>query len=221
MQDRARIRGFYTGSKAETYEETRAHKPKWRREHAIVEQMLRRLAPGTVLDVPVGTGRFIDLYHDLGIRFTGVDVSEDMLAIAKGRTQVGSLVHGDITALAFADASVDLALCIRFLNLAGFGMVQDTLDELVRVSSSHVIVGITLRRPVFSDTSDGLLSAMGRAARQLKSDVGYRGKPRKVFPHPEKAFLQEVKSHNLRVEDRQRVNVRGDGSIYDIFLLAK
>ena len=73
-------------------------------EHQAVAGFLSQLDPGScVLDIPVGTGRFIPLYNNLGLRATGVDASIDMLGEARAMAdRVGaemSLDEGDIFAL--------------------------------------------------------------------------------------------------------------------------
>jgi ubiquinone/menaquinone biosynthesis C-methylase UbiE len=74
---------------------------------------------GEVLEIGIGTGRNISLYPP-GVRVTGVDLSPEMLALARARAHdVGVSVDlhlGDAERLEFADASFDtvvitFALC--------------------------------------------------------------------------------------------------------------
>ena len=76
-------------------------------------------AEGEVLEIAAGTGRNLPFYPP-GVRVTGVELSPEMLAIAKARAEeLGSeaeLRIGDAQALDFADANFDtvvitLALC--------------------------------------------------------------------------------------------------------------
>jgi ubiquinone/menaquinone biosynthesis C-methylase UbiE len=76
-------------------------------------------AEGEVLEIAAGTGRNLPFYPP-GVRVTGIELSPEMLAIAKTRAdELGSdaeLGVGDAQALDFADASFDtvvitLALC--------------------------------------------------------------------------------------------------------------
>jgi ubiquinone/menaquinone biosynthesis C-methylase UbiE len=76
-------------------------------------------AKGDVLEIAVGTGRNLSRYPD-GVRLTGIELSPEMLAIARERAdELGSkadLRIGDAQALDFSDASFDtvvvtLALC--------------------------------------------------------------------------------------------------------------
>jgi ubiquinone/menaquinone biosynthesis C-methylase UbiE len=71
-------------------------------------------ASGEVLEVAVGTGRNLNFYPD-GIRLTGIELSAEMLAIARRRAaEVGleaELLQGDAQALAFPDAAFDAVVC--------------------------------------------------------------------------------------------------------------
>jgi len=72
---------------------------KWRREQEVVASFLKELPRGAIiLDVPVGTGRFIPCYRETALRWYGLDISRDMLREAK-RTAVAEakliLLYGD------------------------------------------------------------------------------------------------------------------------------
>ena len=61
-----------------------------------------------VLDVGCGTGVFLRLCADRGAEVTGLDASENLLAVARGRVPEAELVHGDLQSLPFADDAFDL-----------------------------------------------------------------------------------------------------------------
>jgi ubiquinone/menaquinone biosynthesis C-methylase UbiE len=71
-------------------------------------------ATGTVLEVAVGTGLNLGAYRD-DVTLTGIDLSEAMLDIARGRaTMLGrraALLHGDAEQLPFDNASFDTVVC--------------------------------------------------------------------------------------------------------------
>src|SRR5690606_6662025 len=76
-------RETYDRERAENYERRRSGSLTWRREQEIVESFLALADPSpgsSVLDVPVGTGRFNDLYQTFRLRTIGIDISADMLA---------------------------------------------------------------------------------------------------------------------------------------------
>ena len=49
----------YTGTEASQYEAKRAHKDVWQAEQALIAEMVNA---GPVLDVPIGTGRYLPIY---------------------------------------------------------------------------------------------------------------------------------------------------------------
>ena len=71
-------------------------------------------ASGDVLEVAVGTGRNFSFYPD-GIRLTGIELSAEMLDIARRRAAAvglqAEILQGDAQALAFPDASFDTVVC--------------------------------------------------------------------------------------------------------------
>ena len=110
----------YRGRKAATYEKIRKKQERWDLENAAVEQFVHAVHPRSVLDVPVGTGRFFELYERLDFikKVTGVDCSEEMLALARKKKE---FKNSNIT-LTVGDARGDygrhdLGVCVRFLDL--------------------------------------------------------------------------------------------------------
>jgi ubiquinone/menaquinone biosynthesis C-methylase UbiE len=92
--------------------------------------------PGSLLEVGCGTGL---VYERLVPRFlpnanyTGVDVSDRMLALARRNYPVGRFVYGDGYNLHFDDASFDIVVCFEVL-----GHLPDIvpfLRELFRVTN--------------------------------------------------------------------------------------
>jgi SAM-dependent methyltransferase len=76
----------YRGKKAATYEQVRKKQARWALENEAVERYMAG-ARGKVLDVPVGTGRFLPLWARLRLRFTGIDSSDEMLEQARTKMQ--------------------------------------------------------------------------------------------------------------------------------------
>ena len=105
----------YTGTRAATYDAQRCQQHEWWMEHALVDQWAAAQPPGSrVLDAPVGTGRLLPIYvrHDLAC--VGVDLSSDMLALAKARGTAAVLIQQDLLHAELPQA--DCAVCLRFLN---------------------------------------------------------------------------------------------------------
>jgi len=139
---------FYAGSTVADYDRKRRTRASWRAEQAALDDFLRRISlpsGSSVLDVPVGTGRFLDSYARLGFHITGIDISPDMVAMSRRRAaalglQSATFAIGDATRLQLADQSVDLAVSVRFLNHLELDTVRSVVAELARVSRRFLIV---------------------------------------------------------------------------------
>ncbi|MDX8053695.1 class I SAM-dependent methyltransferase [Lentzea sp. BCCO 10_0798] len=91
-------------------------------------------ATGDVLEVAVGIGLNLPLYAD-DVVITGLDISEQMLDLARSRAQhVGrevTLRQGTAHALPFDDGSFDTVVCT--LGLCAIPDHETAVDEMVRV----------------------------------------------------------------------------------------
>lgn len=110
----------YRGTAADGYDDHRKGREVFNWEQTIIGELLADLAPGSaVLDVPVGTGRFLPVYRAAGLKVVGLDSSADMLAQAMllvgGEAGDVTLVEGSATRLPFSDRSFDALICFRFL----------------------------------------------------------------------------------------------------------
>ena len=157
-------RSYYTGETARLYVDRRATTRKWRREHAILVSILERLPKGiSILDVPVGTGRFLQDYMARGHKVVGVDISRDMLEQAERSAQGAeaqiTLLQGDAENLLLPDASVECVVCFRFLNRVPFAVARNAIAEFSRVTRDRLILEIKVsERP-------GLFTLLRRIAR--------------------------------------------------------
>jgi ubiquinone/menaquinone biosynthesis C-methylase UbiE len=89
-------------------------------------------ASGEVLEVAVGTGLNLPFYPDQAT-VTGLDISEEMLALARARKvdRPPTLRQGTAHDLPFDDASFDTAVCT--FALCAIPDPDKAIDEMVRV----------------------------------------------------------------------------------------
>lgn len=129
--------------------ETRRQLRSWRRQAAKYDRMVGKAektmlagsrewvgarASGRVLEVAVGTGRSLP-YYPAGVVVTGIDLSPEMLAIARARAAeqgvAVELLEGDAEALPFADAIFDTVVCA--LALCSIPRPDVAIAEMARV----------------------------------------------------------------------------------------
>lgn len=113
-------------------------------EYGLIRSLLD-LQPGdTVLDVGCGTGWFTRRVASDGAQVVGLDRHAQALAFA-GQLGAGgtSYVHGDATALPFADASFDAVLSVTALCFVE--QWPRALAEILRVSRRRFVVGLLNR----------------------------------------------------------------------------
>ena len=100
-------------------------------EQPVVWEILDGLPVGVALDAACGTGRHAERLAALGHTVVGIDVSPEMLEIARRKVQSATFHQGDLHALPLGDDSVDLVVC--GLAVSHVPDLADVLAELVRV----------------------------------------------------------------------------------------
>lgn len=133
----------YTGTVATGYDAKRVESPKWAAEQAIIESIIDALPNGsTILDVPVGTGRFIPTYERNEHNWHGADISEDMLREAdakRTRQDIGMLGYASVTDIPAPDGSFALSIMCRLTRWLNPEQRTQALKELQRVTSGKVV----------------------------------------------------------------------------------
>ncbi|HVE68494.1 MAG TPA: class I SAM-dependent methyltransferase [Solirubrobacteraceae bacterium] len=129
--------------------------------------------PRTVLDAGCGDGHVTEWLHRglhrglPGARISGVDVSADALARARGRVPAAELGVADVHDLPYGEGEFDLVVCTQVLEHVADP--RAALDELRRVSRARVLVTVP-HEPWFR--AGNLLR--GRHLGRLGSTPGHR-----------------------------------------------
>jgi SAM-dependent methyltransferase len=164
----------------------------------VVTNMVGRIQDRLILDVGTGTGRAALLLARGGARVTGVDASEQMLAIARQRAAEEGLhatfQRGDAHDLEFADRAFDVAVSLRVLMHTPHW--QRCIAELCRVADRLVIVDYP------SATSVALLESI---TRRVLHGAGMRTEPYRVFTHGTIAAAFDRSGFRIRSVHRQFV----------------
>lgn len=137
----------YDSEVAKGYDSSREIQTHWRREDEFIQNYLKGKKIDSLLDLPVGTGRFFRHFNNVS-KITGVDISEEMLNEARKKltflpkeTTV-LLERGDVFNLRFADAEFDLVIVFRLLHLIPEDMLLNAIKELCRVTRGKLIVQV-------------------------------------------------------------------------------
>ncbi len=126
----------YYGETAEKYDVSRNHKAKRKAEIAAVAELL---TCGPVLDVPIGTGVFVPIYQSKGVSFTGFDVSDDMLSIAKAKFPDIDARSGDVFKLPGGLEKFGTAVCVRLLEWLPLDQARDVIGMMCLLSGAVIV----------------------------------------------------------------------------------
>lgn len=149
MNGAAAVRNRFVGGRATGYDERRSGREFWGKEHAAVRDMLLDLPRGSsVLDIPVGTGRYASIYQECGFQAVGMDTSPDMLAVARKKIDAlgfhMGLCEGDVLDIDAPAEVVDAVVCTRLLNWILPAEMTRAVAEMMRVCRRRLIVSIEL-----------------------------------------------------------------------------
>ena len=97
---------------------------RWRR-HAV------RGLNGTVLDVACGTGDMVVELQKQGCTVTGIDLSDEMLAVARQKAPTATYMIADAEHLPFEDETFDAVTCA--FGVRNFVYLEKGLSEMLRV----------------------------------------------------------------------------------------
>ena len=91
---------------------------------------------GPVLDIGCGTGNYVVYLAGCGLNVTGLDASENMLAVAKQKVEIQglknvSLIHSQAQELPFKDHSFKTVICSLALEFTG--QPEKVVQEIYRV----------------------------------------------------------------------------------------
>lgn len=164
----------------------------------VLTDFVGRIRDRRILDVGTGTGRAALLLARGGAVVTGVDASDEMLAIARSRAAAEGLAvtfdTGDAHHLTFADRSFDVAVSLRVLMHTP--QWRACVRELCRVADQLVIVDYP------SIASVALVQSL---VRRVTHAVGFRTEPYRVFSDGEIAAAFAAEGFRILSVHRQFV----------------
>ncbi len=161
----------------------------------VLANFVGRIDGRTIIDVGTGTGRAALLFALGGAKVTGVDASDEMLAVARQRAAEQSamveFVRGDAHRLEFRDRAFDVAISLRVLMHTP--RWRACLAELCRVADRLVIIDYPSRRSV---------ALIESALRRLLFAAGVKTEPYRVFSSGD--IEQEFAARGFRIRSVHR-----------------
>jgi ubiquinone/menaquinone biosynthesis C-methylase UbiE len=131
----------YDGERFSTWYGRMAHQVETRALTSAAEKYFS--SPGTVLDIPCGTGRLLPVLFDAGLQVTGADISEEMLSVAKQRfagNNAARFQKIDAEAMAFAENTFDYVTSYRLMCHLPPEVRTRVLNEMIRVCKKTLVV---------------------------------------------------------------------------------
>jgi len=145
-----------------------------------------------VLDVACGTGLASEPLAKQGLVVTGLDVSDQMLELARRRIPQGDFVRGNAEALPFADGQFHAAICAQAIHWMD---QPKALAEMSRVVRPGGYVAIWWKTLVAEEPLRVLRKAAAEAiGMQTPEEIMHRSF-RAFYRHPFKARTLRVMPH--------------------------
>ncbi len=211
----------YYGEAADEYLSRRMKQERWLIEQEIVADLVSKMPNClTVLDVPFGTGRFVDLYLQKSMSVYGIDISEDMLAAAKkvlgNKYYQCNLKVGNAVSIPYENDLFDLVVSCRFFTLIPLDMSKKVLSEMSRVTKSFLILNIRVGRgilPILNRKIDKIICL-------LFGTPGWQ-KSKKIDGFIDEKYLYEIfEELGLNVQER-RIIQESTAKVNAFYILKK
>lgn len=145
----------------------------WRIEQTVLDRLVTELFPkgvGDYLDFACGTGRLLRFLGQKAQSISGVDISENMLEVARRNCPQAKLTCGDLTRESLlGERRFDLISAFRFFPNAEDELRRDAMDALVKhLSPSGFLIFNNHTSP--TGLSRRIAAGLGRSSQS----AGYR-----------------------------------------------
>lgn len=160
---------------------------------------------GKVLDVACGTGDMIVELQKQGCSVTGIDLSEEMMAIARQKAPTATYMIADAEHLPFPDETFDAVTCA--FGVRNFVHLEQGLKEMLRVlkpGGRMVILELAtpdnpLIRPFYNLYTRRVIPLLGRAIAGNREAYTYLPQSIERFPKGD-AFLEIIQNSTSKIQ---------------------
>ena len=224
-----KISKYYDQKQAQDYE-ARRNNPTWHAERDVFNEIKKRIATKynnsmKVLDIGVGTGRWIPDLHDVTSKYIGTDISENMLNQAKLKldlcpkkfTENASLIKSSVEQLPQnVNGKFNLIIMTRFLSHFSISEIRNIMNIVRNYSIGELVVSFRIadeKSAIFSEIFDLL----------FKSPIGaikrYRKSGRLSYTRLETDYLNVIKETGFHV-NRKNLVVKDKYNRYEYWELS-
>lgn len=218
--DVKKLKTRYTGARIKDYVSKREQTPQWIKETKIMADLLARFPSKTVVDIPVGTGRFMQFYAKHKNKVIGLDVSPDMLEQARSeaeryKVKAPRIELADIFEVDPARYSADVAVSLRFLNHLERDWVGKAIKSLAALASDTVIASIRTVDPDSLSDEERVVHERQEAQKDQPGEV----RKSKMHLHLKSDFDRWIDEAGLVVAESHNVLVTRAGGHLNIYVL--
>lgn len=142
----------YDSKVALAYNSDREHEEHWSKENEYIAKYFTEINTDTILDIPVGTGRFLK-YYPPNSKLYGMDISSHMISEAQKEAEKLQKTNirfevGDAANLSlFTNDSIDTIICCRLMHLVNTNDRIKFLQEFSRVLKGNLILQLYIDKP--------------------------------------------------------------------------
>jgi SAM-dependent methyltransferase len=148
MLDNYNGKHAYRGDIVTTYEIDRKRDGFWHKENRILKKLLKKYVPASVLDLPVGTGRFFNIYKrfDFIETVVGSDISEDMISYSRQKV-INMHLDKKITLKTGDAESLDIQpleciVCFRLAHLLPDNILSNVITNFTKITTKYIFFQI-------------------------------------------------------------------------------
>lgn len=161
---------------------------------------------GKVLDVACGTGDMVVELQKHGCIVTGIDLSDEMLAVARQKAPTATYMIADAEQLPFDDETFDAVTCA--FGVRNFVHLEQGLNEMLRVlkpGGRMVILELatpdsTLIRPFYNLYTRRIIPLLGRTIVGNREAYSYLPQSIERFPKGD-AFLEIIQHSTFNIQN--------------------
>ena len=199
---------FYKSKVVENYERLRKKDRYWSWENDFLKSFLAKSKNlNSIIDIPIGTGRFLEFYKKYTFDIYGVDISADMLKKTKEKIlkynleKRVTLKKHNISSNDFIMSNAKVTICFRLFHLLKKSEIKIVIENFAKFTDEKIIL------QVFDVRDFNIISIFKRIlASVLNTNVNFYIKIKYLF----KTFLFIIKSHLMTSSKQQKNHHKKD-----------